>query len=72
MWCGRGFESHISPALEASLKDVNCVYCGQCINACPVAALTEKDETKAVWRKLKDKDWTVIVQTAPAVRVRFR
>ena len=37
-----------------SLNDVNCTFCGQCIERCPVGALREKDSTKAVWKKLKD------------------
>ena len=66
---GRGFASRISTANEASINEVNCTFCGQCITACPVGALKEKDETKEVWRKIKDKDSYVVVQTAPAVRV---
>ena len=65
----RGFKSKISTACDASLNDVNCTFCGQCIEACPVGALKEKDETKTVFRKLRDKDTVVVVQTAPAVRV---
>ena len=45
------------------------MFCGQCIEACPVGALKEKDETQTVWRKIRNKDTFVVVQTAPAVRV---
>ena len=65
----RGFDSCISTIGNNSLADVNCTLCGQCIESCPVGALTEKDGTEAVWRKLKDEDTYVVVQTAPAVRV---
>ncbi len=65
----RGFDSCISTVGDNSLADVNCVLCGQCIEACPVGALTEKDSTEEVWKKLKDEDTYVVVQTAPAVRV---
>ncbi len=65
----RGFESCISTVGDKSLNDVNCTFCGQCIEACPTGALHEKETINDVWVKLKDKDTYVIVQTAPAVRV---
>ena len=65
----RGFESCISTTDEKSLNDVNCTFCGQCIEACPTGALHEKDTTEEVWAKLRDPETVVIVQTAPAVRV---
>lgn len=64
----RGFDSVIAGTFEKSIADVNCVNCGQCIQACPTGALTEKDNTKQVWEAIKDKDKYVVVQTAPAVR----
>ena len=68
--CGnRGFESNISTSYNKSLKDTNCVYCGQCIQACPTNALHEKENIDEVWEKLKDQSVHVVVQTAPAVRV---
>lgn len=68
--CGnRGFESNISTSYNKSLKDTNCVYCGQCIQACPTGALHEKENIDEIWAKLKDPDTHVVVQTAPAVRV---
>ena len=65
----RGFESCISTVDNRSLNDVNCTFCGQCIQACPTGALHEKETIDEVWEKLKDPKYTVIVQTAPAVRV---
>ena len=65
----RGFESCISTTYDHSLNDVNCTFCGQCIEACPTGALHEKETIDDVWVKLKDPDTYVVVQTAPAVRV---
>ena len=64
----RGFASEIGTVGNKSLNDVNCTFCGQCIQACPTGALREKDTTDEVWEKLKDPETYVVVQTAPAVR----
>lgn len=65
----RGFESCVSTVGNKSLNDVNCTFCGQCIQSCPTGALHEKETIDEVWEKLKDPDSYVVVQTAPAVRV---
>ena len=65
----RGFESCISTVGNKSLNDVNCTFCGQCIQSCPTGALHEKESINDIWAKLKDEDTFVVVQTAPAVRV---
>ena len=65
----RGFESCISTTYDHSLNDVNCTFCGQCIESCPTGALHEKENINDIWAKLKDPDTYVVVQTAPSVRV---
>lgn len=65
----RGADTIVSPAFKKSLADVECVYCGQCVSACPVGALTPKSETDEVWEALHNPDKTVVAQIAPAVRV---
>lgn len=65
----RGFNSCVSTTYNCSLNDVDCTFCGQCIESCPTGALKEKENIEDVWKKLKDEDTYTIVQTAPAVRV---
>jgi len=65
----RGFESAISPFFEAGLDEAACTMCGQCTLVCPTGALTEHDDTEAVWKVLMDPTKHVVVQTAPAIRV---
>jgi len=65
----RGFKTIIAPAFEKNILETNCIFCGQCINACPVGALREKDDTDKVWAAIADPDKFVVVQPAPAVRV---
>ena len=64
----RGFKTIVAPVYNKSFADVDCMQCGQCVNACPVGALTEKENITDVVNALNDPSKTVIVQTAPAVR----
>ena len=64
----RGFNTTIASPFNMSLAEVPCVNCGQCIAACPVGALREKDSTDKVWDAIADPEKIVVVQTAPAVR----
>lgn len=65
----RGFDTYIGTAFDLPLGETSCVNCGQCISACPVGALYEKDSTAAVKAALEDPDKFVVVQPAPSVRV---
>jgi len=65
----RGYETHISCAFDRNLAEVPCVSDGQCIVACPTAALTEKDDTEKVWKALGDSKKHVVVGVAPSIRV---
>ena len=64
----RGFMTKVGPVFDKSLSQVNCMQCGQCINACPTGALTEKEAIHDVLAALDDPEKHVIVQTAPAIR----
>lgn len=66
---GRGFRAVVAPAGLKPLAETECVFCGQCVQVCPVGALSEMDYKYPVWRALNDSTKTVVVQTAPAVRV---
>ena len=39
---GRGFDTKLAPAFDAPTSESDCVFCGACVTACPVGALTEK------------------------------
>jgi NADP-reducing hydrogenase subunit HndD len=41
---GRGFDARISTEYDVPLPDSACVYCGNCIGACPTGALMFKSE----------------------------
>ncbi len=64
----RGFDTHIGSAFEVKLADTSCINCGQCIVACPVGALYEKDDTQKVLDAIADPTKHVAICTAPSIR----
>ncbi len=66
---GRGFNAKVGTASMIPLADSSCTFCGQCVNVCPVGAIVGVSYVKDVWKAINDPTKTVIVQTAPAVRV---
>ena len=66
---GRGFNAVVGPADLMPLDETKCTFCGQCVSVCPVGALTAQSSRYNVWTMLNDSSKTVVVQTAPAVRV---
>lgn len=65
----RGFEAYVSTTQNLPIAETQCTYCGQCVNVCPTGALSEKSDVEKLYEALADKSKTVVVQTAPAVRV---
>jgi len=64
----RGFQSVIMTAYDMPLRDSVCIACGQCINVCPTAALSEKNYTQELFEELSHERKLKVVQFAPAVR----
>ncbi len=67
----RGFDTHIASAFETKLGENPCINCGQCIVACPVGALYERDDTDRVFDALADESKHVLICTAPSVRAQI-
>ena len=64
----RGFDTVVGPAFCEDLSEVACVQCGQCVNVCPVAAISEHDQIGKVFKALDNPRKYVVVQAAPAIR----
>jgi len=66
---GKGNHMKITTFMDLPLNDVVCSTCGQCINRCPVGALTEHRYYHDIWDAIGDPTKHVVVNTAPATRV---
>ncbi len=64
----RGYDTEIGCEFEKKLTETSCINCGQCILACPVGALYEKDDTAKVFAALADPTKHVAICMAPSVR----
>lgn len=65
----RGAKMEVSPAFGKCLADTDCVGCGQCVVACPTAAISIRTNVTEVWDAISDPNVRVVAQIAPAVRV---
>ncbi|MGL5437100.1 MAG: NADH-dependent [FeFe] hydrogenase, group A6 [Lachnospiraceae bacterium] len=64
----RGFHTVIVPPYGKSLTDTTCVNCGQCVQVCPVGALSIRDDTRKVYDNIAAGK-TMVIQMAPSVRI---
>lgn len=64
----RGINTSITGSFARPISETECILCGQCINACPTGALTEKSAIDKVFEALDNPNKHVVVQIAPAVR----
>ncbi|WP_332446801.1 NADH-dependent [FeFe] hydrogenase, group A6 [Sphaerochaeta sp.] len=65
----RGLQTKVATFFDEGLGNSVCTNCGQCSLVCPTAAITERDQADEVFAALSDPSLTVVVQTAPAIRV---
>jgi len=63
---GRCFNYRISTPYKQSLEDCSCVFCGACVNVCPVGAIQEYDQSAQAQKALDDSAQKTIAQVLPS------
>jgi NADH-quinone oxidoreductase subunit G len=66
---GRGLNTKVATFADGGLASSPCTNCGQCALVCPTGAIIERSHEEEVFAALADPELTVLVQTAPAIRV---
>lgn len=64
----RGFDTVIVPPYGKLLVDTSCVNCGQCVQVCPVGALSVHDDIEKIYDEINMGNY-MTVQIAPSVRI---
>jgi len=63
---GRCSNYRISTPYKQALEDCNCVFCGLCVDVCPVGAIQEYDQSAEVQKVLCDSARKTIAQVLPS------
>jgi len=61
----RGHEMRVVPTKN---KNIDCVYCGQCVMHCPAGAFESTGEFEKIEKPLNQKGKIVVAQFAPSIR----
>ena len=68
----RGFKSVVKPSMEKPLLETNCIACGNCIDACPTGAISEKFPFKILGTLPKENYETICNFCSVGCKVNFK
>lgn len=68
----RGFKSVVKPSMEKPLLETNCIACGNCIDACPTGAISEKFPFKVLGTLPKENYETVCNFCSVGCKVNYK